>query len=134
MQPSEQFMSKYDTTINIQFQKDMPNKLHGLIVERDVYINSNLSDAEKLCAVAEEIGHYYTSVPADISDYSLPFNRKQELRARGWAYEHLVNLESLKSIIKHDSEIPIWDLADKLNVTDKFLEQAILYYKIKGVW
>lgn len=134
MQPSEQFMSKYDTTINIQFQKDMPNKLHGLIVERDVYINSNLNDTEKLCAVAEEVGHYLTSVPTDISDYSLPFNRKQELRARGWAYEQLIDLDELKSIIQMETEIPIWDLADKLNVTVKFLEQAIVYYKVKGMW
>lgn len=40
---------------------------------------------EKACVLAEELGHYYTST-GNILDMEDVRNRKQELRARFWAY------------------------------------------------
>ena len=48
--------------------------------------------AERTCILAEELGHYYTTV-GDILDQSKIENRKQELIARRWAVNQLIRVE-----------------------------------------
>jgi len=87
------------------------------------------SEAEKACVLAEELGHYYTSV-GDILDQSKIENRKQERRARAWAYERLV---SLKKLIEASNQgiRNRYELAEFLGVSERFIEEAIQYYKEK---
>jgi len=87
------------------------------------------SEAEKACVLAEELGHYYTSV-GDILDQSKIENRKQERRARAWAYERLV---SLKKLIEASNQgiRNRYELAEFLGVSERFIDEAIQYYKEK---
>jgi hypothetical protein len=53
-------------------------KLKGLYSCNVIAINSNTAtEAEKACILAEELGHYHTTV-GDILDQSKTQNRKQE--------------------------------------------------------
>ncbi|MEK9198836.1 ImmA/IrrE family metallo-endopeptidase [Ureibacillus sp. FSL E2-3493] len=106
-------MNLYETLIeecnNLEvevFEIDhMKNK--GLYGDNVIWINKSLpSLIEKRCILAEEIGHHLTST-GDILDQSNVTNRKQELKARSWAYEKLV---PLKKIIQ----------AHKRNISNRF--------------
>lgn len=85
--------------------------------------------SEKTCVLAEELGHYHTSV-GDILDQTKISNRQQERRAKGWTFRRLVSLDKLIEAY----EIGIdnrFELAEYLHVTEPFLEAAINYYKEK---
>lgn len=73
--------------------------------------------------LAEEVGHYHTTT-GDILDLTSIENRKQELRARSWAYERLIPIS--KIIEAHKLHIVNrYELADFLNVTEEFLDAAL---------
>ena len=67
--------------------KEKPLKYNnGRIKGSRVAIRQDLSTSvEKACVLAEELGHHYTTY-GNILDQSDTSNRKQELRARAWAY------------------------------------------------
>lgn len=105
-------------------------KLKGLCVDNMITINSDLdTDSEKICILAEELGHYYTSY-GNILDQSKAENRKQERRARAWAYEKLVSLSNLINAYKQGVKNR-YELADFLGVSEIFIKEAIQYYKEK---
>lgn len=111
------------------YEKDrMKNK--GLYGDNVIWINKLLpSIIEKCCVLAEEIGHHNTTA-GDIFDQSSIENRKQELKARSWAYERLIPLS--KIIQAHLLHIVNrYELADFLNVTEDFLDDALDWYKSK---
>jgi len=104
--------------------------IKGLYCDGIIAINNNVSTtSEKTCVLAEELGHYYTST-GDILDQSITKNRKQERQARAWAYMKLVPLVKLIAASKAGiSNYP--ELAEYLNVTERFLTEALNYYKEK---
>ncbi|WP_421663582.1 ImmA/IrrE family metallo-endopeptidase [Lysinibacillus telephonicus] len=106
----------------------MKNK--GLYGDNVIWINKSLpSIIEKCCVLAEEIGHHFTSI-GNILDQSSVINRKQELKARSWAYEKLVPLK--KIIQAHKCNVSNrYELAEFLDVTEDFLESALNWYKSK---
>lgn len=111
------------------YEKDyMKNK--GLYGDNVIWINKLLpSIIEKCCVLAEEIGHHHTTA-GDIFDQTSTINRKQELKARGWAYERLIPLS--KIIQAHKLHIVNrYEFADFLNVTEEFLDAALDWYKSK---
>ena len=87
------------------------------------------TSVEKACVLAEELGHYHTTV-GNILDQSIVSNRKQELRARVWAYNHLIGLIGIIKAFEHHCD-SLNSMADYLGVTEKFLEEALAYYKSK---
>ena len=94
-----------------------------------IAINSSLSEQEKACVLAEELSHYLLTV-GDITDQTNPRNKKQELIARRWSYEKLVTPEAIiNSILSGISDI--YDLAEKLDVTEEILIECINHYKRK---
>lgn len=105
-------------------------KSKGLYSDNVIWINKSLpSIIEKCCVLAEEVGHHLTSI-GNILDQTSIINRKQELKARSWAYEKLVPLK--KIIQAHKCNISNrYELADFLNVTEEFLEAALNWYKSK---
>lgn len=111
------------------YEKPLSPQTKGLYADHVIWINKDLSNTEKGCILAEELGHYYTS-SGDILDQRDLRNRKQELRARSWAYEQLVPLsriaEAHREGIRHRHE-----LADFLNVTEPFLAEALTRYQEK---
>lgn len=94
-----------------------------------IAINSSLTQEEKACVLAEELSHYLFTV-GDITDQTNPSNRKQELIARRKSYEKLVTPEDIiNSILSGINEI--YDLAEKLDVTEAILIECINHYKRK---
>ena len=84
---------------------------------------------EKACVLAEEIGHYYTTT-GDILDQSTVENRKQEQKARLWAYNHMVSLIGLIRAFEHGCR-NLSETAEFLDVTDQFLAEALERYRQK---
>lgn len=111
-------------------EKKMSPKIKGLYADNVIWINRMLpSDKEKACILAEELGHYHTSY-GDILDQTKIHNLKQEKRARNWAYEKLIPIEKLIDAYEFGCRNR-YQLAEYLNVTEKFLEEALKRYKEK---
>jgi len=109
------------------FEKNMPPSIKGLYCDRIIWINKRQNLKEKHCILAEELGHHFTSA-GDILDQSTILNRKQEKKARNWAYKKLVPLR--KIVLAHQLGIKNkYELADFLNVTESFLNDSINRYK-----
>lgn len=105
-------------------------RLKGLYIDGHIVLNPSIETyKEKRCILAEEIGHYYTSC-GNILDQSKVENRKQERRARGWAYEKLIGPDKIIDAFKHGVQNR-YELAEYLNVTEKFIEEALEYFKTK---
>ena len=79
--------------------------------------------------IAEELGHYYTTV-GDILDQSKPENRKQERQARLWAYNKQIGLIGLVRAFEHGCQNR-FEIAEYLEVTEEFLEECIECYRNK---
>lgn len=82
---------------------------------------------QKACVLAEELGHHYTTV-GDILDQSDIGNRKQERKARAWAYEKMIPLTSIKQAFTVGYTDP-WEIAEYLDVDERFLREAMQYYE-----
>ena len=98
-----------------------------------IAINSSLTQEEKACVLAEELSHYIFTV-GDITDQTNHNNRKQESIARRKSYEKLVTPETIITSIL-SGIYDIYDLAEKLDVTEEILIECINHYKRKyGVY
>lgn len=104
-------------------------KIKGLYSDNVIGINENISNREKICTIAEEIGHYHTT-HGDILDQSDVSNRKQERQARIWAYKRLVGIVKIINAYKEGTSNR-FELAEYLDVTEEFIEEALEYYKQK---
>ena len=104
--------------------------LKGLYSCNIIAINSSTAtEAEKACILAEELGHYHTTV-GDILDQTKVQNRKQERRACAWSYKRLVPLDKLIQA----SNLGIRsrpELAEYLHITEQHLSAALQHYKEK---
>lgn len=115
-------------TIDV-YEVDLRGKLKGLYKDGVVWVKKNLPMDEKYCVLAEEIGHFETSA-GNILDQSDLRNRKQELRAREWAYLHLVPLSAI--VQAHCAHLKgRHEIAEYLNTTEEFLQFAIDRYRDK---
>ena len=63
----------------------------GRIKGNLIAIKKDLTETEKKCVLAEELGHHYTA-SGNILDQSSVSNRKQELHGRIYAYNKLIGL------------------------------------------
>jgi hypothetical protein len=108
----------------------LKGRIKGLYCDKVIAINKNIeTTAEKTCVLAEELGHYYTTV-GNILDQKKIINRKLERRARAWAYQRQVPLDKLTEAYKAGIRNR-FELAEYLEVTERFLEEAIKYYREK---
>lgn len=101
----------------------------GRIKGNRIAIKCDLDETEKKCTLAEELGHYHTTV-GDILDQSSASNRKQELRARLWSYNKLIGLHGIISCYKAGCQT-VYDMAEHLDVTEDFLLEALQCYHSK---
>ncbi|WP_342499479.1 ImmA/IrrE family metallo-endopeptidase [Bacillus sp. FSL W7-1034] len=111
------------------YEKVLSLKTKGLYGDNVIWINQTLSSVEKTCTLAEELGHHFTTY-GNILDQTKLKNRKQELRAREWGYKLLFPLERLIDAQKEGIRNR-FELAEYLNVTEQFLEDALKRYKEK---
>lgn len=103
--------------------------LKGLYVNGRIAINAKMSDTEKACVLAEELGHHYTTY-GNILDQSNTSNRKQELRARAWAYNKQIGLLGLIRAYEHGCRNR-FEIAKYLEVTEEVLEECLVFYRNK---
>lgn len=110
--------------------KEKPLRAHnGRIKGNRIAIKKDISTTQKACVLAEELGHHYTTV-GNILDQSKTENRKQERRARLWAYKRAFDLIDLVSAYKHGCRNR-YEIAEYLEVTESFLQEALDTYKEK---
>lgn len=103
-------------------------ELEGLYIDGNVALSTKIETSErKACILAEELGHHYTTV-GNILDQNDVGNRKQERKARAWAYEKMIPLNSIKKAIKKGF-CETWEIAEFLEVDEKFLKEAIKHYE-----
>lgn len=125
--PYETLLVEAEVELIEVYEKKLKSTIKGLYSDKIIWINKNQSTIEKGCVLAEELGHYHTST-GDILNQKFLFNRKQEKRARNWAFKRLVPLTK----IIHAHKLCIrnrYELAEYLEVTEDFLEDAIHSYK-----
>jgi Zn-dependent peptidase ImmA (M78 family) len=103
-------------------------RLKGLYVDSFIILNAE-TEKEKRCILCEELGHHYTSY-GNILDQTKIENIKQEKKARAWAYEKLINTDKLINALKHGVK-NCFELAEFLNVTEEFVDDAFKYFKGK---
>lgn len=111
--------------------KEQPLTGHdGLIRGSRIAIRKDIeTQVEKSCVLAEEIGHYRTSF-GNILDQSKVESRKQEYRARLYGYNLKIGLAGL--IRAYEARCrDRYEMAEYLDVTEEYLEEAIDCYKAK---
>ena len=109
---------------------DFKSNSKGLINNDVIGLSNKLNnDTERICILAEEIGHYKTNV-GNILNQELTTNRKQEYLARMWAYNKLIGLKGIVDAYNAGCTNK-YEIAEFLNVTDEFLEEAIEKYTNK---
>ena len=110
--------------------KEKPLRAHnGRIKGNRIAIKKDIPTTQKACVLAEELGHHYTTV-GNILDQSYAEIRKQERRARLWAYRKMFDLIDLVSAYKHGCRNR-YEIAEYLEVTESFLQEALDTYKEK---
>lgn len=115
---------------NLLITKEKPLRANkGRIKGNRIAIKKDMTELEKKCVLAEELGHHYTSV-GNILDQTDTSNRKQERRARVWAYCKLLSLDDLIDSYKCGCTNR-YEIADHLNVTEEFLIDCLAYYREK---
>ena len=130
-------MNSYEKMISDLEKKDIiiretnfKSSANGLYQDGVIAINKKLETTkEKICILAEEEGHHKKTY-GNIQKLDTIENLKQEYKARLYAYEKLVSLNDLAFYL-NKGITNIYELADMLNVTDKFLQDALLTYKNK---
>lgn len=118
------------TSNNVEiYEKEMTYTIKGLYADNSILLNSRLNHIEKICILTEELGHHYTSF-GDILDQSKLENRKQEKRARNWAYERMIPLD--KFIEAYQAGVTNrYEFAELIGVTEDFLTESIKHYQQK---
>lgn len=109
-------------------EKHMYKNLKGIYKNNKILINLKATtDIEKKCILSEEIGHHETSF-GNLLDINEIINRKQEIRARRWGYEHTVKIKDLIKAYEYGA-INSFEISEYLGVTEQHLINAISNYK-----
>jgi len=113
--------------IDYEFKSE---RIKGLYCDGSIAISKTLQTTpEKSSVLAEELGHYYTST-GDILDQTDISNRKQEYRARLWAYDRLIGLSGIIRGFENCCQNQ-HELAECLGVSEEFLMDALECYREK---
>ena len=115
-------------------EKTFKSKAHALMKGNKIAIRKDIPTLkEKHCVLAEELGHYHTTV-GDITNLNDYRNYKQELQARRWGYNRIVGLLGLIRAFEHGC-CSLYEVAEYLNITESYLKEAIEWYRSKyGVY
>lgn len=103
----------------------------GLISGDRIAIRKDMTTAKKACVLAEELGHYNTTV-GNILDQSNLENQRQEFRARIWAYEKLLSIEKILEAASQGYTAP-HDMAEFLDVDEEFLKEYLAWQGILDI-
>ena len=104
-------------------------RIKGLYCDGSVALSKDLDSREKTAVLAEELGHHYTS-SGNILDQHSAENRKQEYRARLWAYNDRIGLKGIINATLAGCR-SLEDMADYFSVSENFVADALNTYKEK---
>lgn len=124
----EELLIEADDIHLIVKEKPLPIS-KGRIKGNRIVLRQNMSETEKKCILAEELGHHYTTV-GNIMDQTKVENRKQERHARIWAYNKMISLSDLVNSYK-DGCRSRYEIAEHLEVTEEFLQECLDYFHEK---
>lgn len=124
----EDLLIEYDTEDIVIKEKPLQSS-NGRIYNNRIAIRHDMNTVDKTCTLAEELGHYYTTT-GDILNQENVSNRKQEHRARMWAYGKLLPLQFFILAFKHGCR-SIHETAEFLEVSEEFLVDCINAYYSK---
>lgn len=104
----------------------------GRICDCKIAIRKDIETSRrKMCVLAEELGHYHTTVGNIIEQTNLN-NAKQEQKARVWAYKKLLSVDQIiDAASKGYTET--WDMAEYLDVDEQFLKDFLIYQGILDI-
>ncbi len=120
----------FDNDVNVYNYDLGDDELKGLYLDGNIALSDKLyNTAERSCVLAEELGHHHTTV-GNILDLNQPGNRKQERQARVWAYNRQIGLNGLIRAYEHGCTNR-HEIAEYLEVTVEFLQEAIICYQDK---
>ena len=131
----KQLQQAHDAGVNVYDfflgnSKNVKSRLDGLYIDGNIALSKNLkTSAERSAVLAEELGHHYTTI-GNIIDQANPDNRKQERRARLWAYDKLIGLHGIIEAFEHGCRNR-YEIAEYLDVTESFLLDTIAVYREK---
>ena len=129
----EELRGKYPSINIIEMDLSEIKNLKGLCIDDNIAIEKSMLPSEKSCILAEELGHYYTTY-GNILDQTDIGNRKQELRARMWAYDRQIGLLGIIRCFEAGCQSQS-EMAEFLDVTEEFLKEALERYRQKyGVY
>lgn len=98
----------------------------GIYCDGVVVLNKNCSTIEKCCTLAEELGHHHTA-SANIIELDTLDKKKQEILGHRWGIEKLLPLSYIVDAVI-DGYSNLAELAEHLEVTPEYLQEAIVYY------
>lgn len=123
----------YDDSLKEAEEKDMTvrekplRSAKGRIYGKRIAIQKGLSQVEKTCVLAEELGHFETTV-GNILDHNNTNNRKQEKTARKWAIDKMISIEDIFRAAEQPCST-LFEIAEYLEVTEEFLLDALEVFK-----
>ena len=110
-------------------EANIPGLLKGLYIDGAIILKKDMSLAHKKCILAEEIGHHLLNV-GNILDQRKMSNRKQEMKARKWAYEKLIPLQMFIDAHCYGCS-NFYELVEFFEVTPEFLKETLMHYSRK---
>ena len=118
----------HDSNVHVYNYYLGEDNFHGIYIDGNIALNTCLNTTtEKACVLAEELGHHETS-SGNILDQSSTANRKQEYKARIWAYREMISPDDLFSAFQYGCRNR-YEIAEYIGVTEEFLEDALNYFK-----
>ena len=125
----EELKTKHKDLNIVEMDLSEVKGLKGLYFDGNIALERKMSQTEKSCVLAEELGHYYTT-SGNILDQTNASNRKQEYRARLYGYNLKIGLMGLVRAFEHGCRSAS-DIAEYLDVTEEYLQAAIDCYHAK---
>lgn len=126
----ELLQQAYDQGIQV-IDYEFEGNMTGYYCNNVAFINKNAAnDQERKCILAEELGHHYTAV-GDLTGEDTLSKRKMELLGRKWGYNALIPFEDIISILVSSKCENLVSLAEQLEVTPEYLQEALKYYSQK---
>lgn len=123
----EELLEEADTAGLIVKEKPLRNN-DGRLKGKRIAIRQDIpTTSKKADVLAEEMGHYYTSVGRIIEQNTVG-SAKQERTARLWGYNKRIGLIGLINAFKAHCET-LYDIAEFLGVSEDTLTDAIESYR-----
>lgn len=105
--------------------------INGIYIDnlKCIGLDKALTDVERKCTIAEELGHYYCNATYPLSCTDKILIDKAEYRAKKWAVKALISpldIEKIKLLgLKYK-----WEIAEELGITEDVAERVTNYYEV----